>query len=108
LGVDPSRGLTVLPDEPRSTDVAEGCQASDGNDSVEFFDIGRGGSPPRPDEPLNADTLIADWISLDFETATAMNSPHSDEDLDAPNIEAINTAQIPTATRRLAPPCRNN
>ncbi|WP_424100002.1 filamentous hemagglutinin N-terminal domain-containing protein [Moorena producens] len=103
LGVDPTRGLTVLPDEPRSTDVAEGCQATDGQDTVQFYDIGRGGSPPRPDEPLNADTLITEWIPLDFETADVNGQQGSI----TPKTGAIRTAQIPITTFRLMPPCQS-
>ncbi|NEO44104.1 MAG: S-layer family protein, partial [Moorea sp. SIO4A3] len=103
LGVDPTRGLTVLPDEPRSTDVAEGCQAPDGQDTVQFYDIGRGGSPPRPDEPLNADTLITEWIPLDFETADVNGQQGSI----TPKTGAIRTAQTPITTFRLMPPCQS-
>ncbi|MCA1991682.1 MAG: filamentous hemagglutinin N-terminal domain-containing protein [Coleofasciculus sp. S288] len=103
LGVDPSRGLTPLLEQPRSTGLAEGCQASDGKDTVEYFDIGRGGTPPRPDEPLNADTVIAEWIPFDSEVA----KENGQEGSGASNENAMHTAQEPTATPRLAPPCQN-
>ncbi|NEP03211.1 MAG: filamentous hemagglutinin N-terminal domain-containing protein [Symploca sp. SIO2E9] len=100
---DPTGSLTNLPDEPRSTDVAEGCQASDGQDTVQFYDIGKGGSPPPPDEPLNADTLITEWIPLDSKTAEEGRK----ERAIAPNTEAIRAAHTPTTTPDLMPPCQN-
>ena len=98
LGVDPTRGLTALPEEPRSTDVAEGCQASDGQDTVQFYNIGRGGTPSSPDDPLNADTLNANFIPLDSETA--------DENGKGGAITS-NQETIRKASPRLAPPCQN-
>lgn len=41
--IDPSRGLSLLPDETRTVGVAEGCQASSGAERVAYFDVGRGG-----------------------------------------------------------------
>ncbi|MCA1991681.1 MAG: filamentous hemagglutinin N-terminal domain-containing protein, partial [Coleofasciculus sp. S288] len=111
LGVDPSRGLTTLLDEPRDSDVAEGCQASGGQDTVEYFEIGRGGSPHRPDEPLQGDTVIADWIELDAETqsrsdaATATSSSHLDENGQG---SGNRTAKASTTTSQLLPPCQSH
>ncbi|NEP58102.1 MAG: S-layer family protein, partial [Symploca sp. SIO2G7] len=99
---DPSGGLTTLPDEPRDPDVVEGCQASSGEDTVQFYDIGRGGSPPRPDEPLNADTLITEWILLDSE----VEDEDGQGEAIAPNTEATRTIQTPITTSSLAPPCQ--
>ncbi|MBD2002744.1 MULTISPECIES: filamentous hemagglutinin N-terminal domain-containing protein [Cyanophyceae] len=118
-GIDPSRGLANLPGEPRSVNIASGCQASGGQASVEFFNIGRGGSPPRPDEPLSSDTVVADWINLYSEIengsdpATTINPSHSPPrsaeetqvGASSANGEAVRTAQAPTAKTRLLPPC---
>ena len=68
LGIDPSRGLGLLPTEPTTLQVAESCRTRGGRATVEFFDVGSGGLPPRPDEPLHSATLIADLIPLDDET----------------------------------------
>ncbi|MCA1990827.1 MAG: filamentous hemagglutinin N-terminal domain-containing protein [Coleofasciculus sp. S288] len=111
LGVDPSRGLTTLPDEPRDSDVAEGCQASEGQDTVEYFEIGRGGTPPRPDEPLQGDTVIADWIELDAEiqsgsdAATATSSSHL---ADNGQGRGNHTVKASTITSQLLPTCQSH
>jgi hypothetical protein len=56
--------------------------------AVEFFNIGRGGSLPTPYEPLEAETLIVDWIDPITEQQTKSQglgfaqyqrrSPHSE------------------------------
>ena len=66
--IDPTRGLTNLPEEPVDPEVAEGCQAEAGEpDVASFYDIGRGGLPPRPDEPLSIEALIVPLIPFDVE-----------------------------------------
>jgi len=65
LGIDPSRGLGLLPEEPTTLQVAASCRTRGGEAAVEFFDVGSGGLPPRPDEPLGNAIVIADLIPLD-------------------------------------------
>jgi len=67
LGIDPSRGLGLLPNEPTTLQVAASCQPRGGEAAVEFFDVGSGGLPPRPDEPLHSATIIADLIPLELD-----------------------------------------
>ena len=82
-GIDPTRGLLTLPEEAVNTEISQGCQTVRGKEAVEYFEIGRGGSPPTPDDPLNADTAIEDWIPLEqksgngSESDTTSNSPHA-------------------------------
>ncbi len=66
-GIDPTRGLTNLPEETVESEVAEGCQAEAGEPDVTFYNIGRGGLPPRPDEPLRIEALIVPLIPFDLE-----------------------------------------
>jgi len=70
LGIDPSRGLGLLPTEPTTLQVAASCQTRGGRAAVEFFDVGSGGLPPRPDEPLHSATIIADLLPLELEADT--------------------------------------
>ncbi len=65
-GIDPSRGLTPLPSTPVNTQIVVGCQAGGVQSSVEVFDVGRTGLPSRPEDPLNEETIIVDWIQPDF------------------------------------------
>ena len=62
--LDPNRGLTKLPEEATEVEVAEGCQAGDGQEAVAFFNLGRGGIPPSPYDPLRSETIITPWIPL--------------------------------------------
>ena len=81
--IDPTRGLLTLPEEVVNTEISQGCQTVRGREAVEYFEIGRGGSPPTPDEPLNADTVLEDWIDLEpnskngSNSGTTINSPHT-------------------------------
>ena len=65
--VDPNRALAALPDTPDEVELAQGCQADDEQGTVAFFNIGRGGLPPRPDEPLRSETIITPWVGLTSE-----------------------------------------
>ena len=65
--IDPTRGLTNLPEETVESEVAEGCQAAAGEPDLAFYDIGRGGWPPILNEPLSIETLIVPLIPLDVE-----------------------------------------
>ncbi len=65
--IDPTRGLTNLPEETVESEVAEGCQAEAVEPDVAFYDIGRGGLPPRLDEPFSIEALIVPLIPFDVE-----------------------------------------
>jgi filamentous hemagglutinin family protein len=66
LEIEPTQGLDNLPSVPRSVEVSEGCQARPANsERVRFVNKGRSGTPPRPEEPQNAEMFIANWIDLD-------------------------------------------
>ncbi len=62
--VDPNQGLAKLQEAPEEVELAEGCQADDGQKTAAFFNIGRGGLPPTPEEPFSSETIIAPWIPL--------------------------------------------
>ncbi|NEP00484.1 MAG: filamentous hemagglutinin N-terminal domain-containing protein [Symploca sp. SIO2E9] len=74
--------LITLPQDPVNTEISQGCQTVRGKEAVAYFEIGRGGSPPHPEDPLNADTTLEDWISLEpnsenrSDSETTINSPH--------------------------------
>jgi filamentous hemagglutinin family protein len=98
LNLDPGNGLNQVPKEPRATDVADSCQVSQGTEAVQFYDIGRGGLPPRPEDPLSIDLI--EWstpvsASPQSSTARAQNSEPS--------------SKSPAAgTTRLIPPCQSH
>jgi len=95
-GVDPNRGLTPLPDEPDSPELSNACQVGGGSATAEFFDIGRGGTPPRPDEPLNANTVSQDWIDLEsIEQGDSSDSAET-ESVSLP-AQARASTSLPTA-----------
>ncbi|NES84942.1 MAG: S-layer family protein [Moorea sp. SIO2B7] len=98
LEIDPNRGLTNLPEEAIEVEVAKGCQAGEEQAAVEFFDIGRGGLPPSPDDPLSSETIIAPWIPLMSER---------EEDLEAEE-ERDSTALEMNIRAWLRIPCQRN
>ena len=63
-GIDPTRGLNNLPQDTVEVEVAESCQTVGGKSTLEFFDIGRGGLPPNPDDLFSSEIVIAEWIPL--------------------------------------------
>ncbi|MGK7917142.1 MAG: filamentous hemagglutinin N-terminal domain-containing protein, partial [Prochloraceae cyanobacterium] len=62
--IDPNRGLTNLPEEATEVEVAQGCQAGDGQEAVTFFNLGQGGLPPNPNDPFRSEKIITPWIPL--------------------------------------------
>jgi len=55
VNADPRSGLTKLPDRPVNVRISEGCQIVGEQEAVQFYNIGKGGLPPRPDEALSFD-----------------------------------------------------
>jgi large exoprotein involved in heme utilization and adhesion len=98
-GGDPTSSLNQVPREPRATEVADSCQVSNGKESVRFFDIGRGGLPPRPEDPLSVDLL--EWTLLP-EAHVAPKRPSSDKF----SQSAVFIPQ-PSTALRLVPPCQS-
>ncbi|MEH2182544.1 two-partner secretion domain-containing protein [Nostoc sp.] len=62
--VNPNSGLINLPSVPVDTQVAQTCQAGGNLAKSSFTITGRGGLPPNPGEPLNADAVKVDLVSL--------------------------------------------
>ncbi|MUH00010.1 filamentous hemagglutinin N-terminal domain-containing protein [Scytonema sp. UIC 10036] len=79
LGIEPSLGIVNLPVDIVEPKISQDCQVSSRENQSRFTIVGRGGLPPSPTEPPSSDTVIADWITLDFErearsTTTSKNS----------------------------------
>jgi filamentous hemagglutinin family protein len=106
--VNPNQGINQLLKEPRTTDVADSCQVSNGKESIQFFDIGRGGLPPRPEDPLSVDLL--EW-QPSLESRITLKSPTSNA---ARSIEVTSLDRPPlnfqasTLALRLIPPCQTH
>ncbi len=62
LNVDPSRGLTQLPQQPvdPSRLIARDCAELTKDGRTQFIITGRGGLPTNPYEPLSSNDLLAD------------------------------------------------
>jgi filamentous hemagglutinin family protein len=69
LGFDPTQGLASLPDEPQGPEVIEGCAVRGNTEAVGFFDLGRGGKLPAPEDLMSTDAIIAEWTPLDWDNA---------------------------------------
>ena len=97
--IDPTRGLNNLPQEAVEAEVAQGCQTVGGKPTLEFFDIGRGGLPPTPDDLFSSEIVIAEWIPLDL----------AEEKIQAPASETSFTGdEVNNITLLTAFPCQSN
>ncbi|NEP11364.1 MAG: filamentous hemagglutinin N-terminal domain-containing protein [Symploca sp. SIO2C1] len=78
LGIDPSRGLIALPNEPVNTELDEGCQGNGALAKVEFFEIGRAGLPASPDEPFDPDfdELVSPTSEVEEESNRMVSQSH--------------------------------
>ena len=77
--LDPNRGLNNLPEEAVEVEIASGCRAEDGQTTVGFFNLGRGGLPPSPHDPLRSETIITPWIPLVSEAEKIKEQALSEE-----------------------------
>ncbi|NJP10310.1 MAG: filamentous hemagglutinin N-terminal domain-containing protein, partial [Leptolyngbyaceae cyanobacterium RU_5_1] len=65
--VDPNRGLLQLPVNPvdPSQQIDQSCVPGSRQSRGRFVITGRGGIPLSPDEPLQSQTVLADWVMLE-------------------------------------------
>ncbi len=77
IGFDPTQGLQALPEEPQGPEAIEGCAVSANNQAAGFFDLGRGGKLPGPEDFVTADTIIAEWIPLELADANEAKVPET-------------------------------
>ena len=108
--INPNQGLNQVPKEPRATDVADSCQVSNGQESVQFYDIGRGGLPPRPEDPLSMDLI--EWSPLITKARIRPSKSlkideHIQTEINAPDRTTL-TYQASNSPSRLIPPCQSH
>ncbi|WP_341528253.1 filamentous hemagglutinin N-terminal domain-containing protein [Nostoc sp. UHCC 0302] len=74
--VDPSKGLVELPVNvvDASQQIVTACNAEGKMTRASFIITGRGGIASNPVELLTADTVLADWITLEPEDENRANS----------------------------------
>ncbi|NEZ64663.1 hypothetical protein D0962_18025 [Leptolyngbyaceae cyanobacterium CCMR0082] len=93
-GLDPTQGTANLPDEPRAPELIQGCQVSGNREATEFFDNGRGGTRPGPDEAITPETVLVPWIDLelaeDIEQDIDDNTASTSEQNEAQNNQIAN------------------
>ncbi|MBX9258668.1 filamentous hemagglutinin N-terminal domain-containing protein [Desmonostoc muscorum CCALA 125] len=67
--VDPSKGLVQLPANlvDASQQIVAGCGSGTKIARSTFTNTGRGGTIPDPTQPLTADAVLTDWITLNPE-----------------------------------------
>lgn len=71
LIVDPTEGLTNLPETPTEIEVVKGCEIEkEGN--VGFSDLGKTGLPAQPGDYLRSDSIITPWLPLTSEVQTQL------------------------------------
>ena len=90
--IDPTRGLNNLPQEAVEAEVAQGCQTAGGQSTLEFFDIGRGGLPPSPDDLFSSEIVIAEWIPLDLAEDQILDEIFSESELTTTTLLKLSCA----------------
>ncbi|MBD2492319.1 filamentous hemagglutinin N-terminal domain-containing protein [Aulosira sp. FACHB-615] len=92
INADPTNGLTELPDARPNPTISEGCQIVENKEAVQFYTIGKGGLPPRPDEALSVDLFnLIDWSKVTF---------HFDDKKTVTNTRSFSSLV------KFAPPCQ--
>jgi filamentous hemagglutinin family protein len=118
-GIDPSQGLAALPEARAETGVSDRCSAtksqsnsqSNSQATVAYFDIGQGGLPPRPDEALSAEAIMASSIPLDLagtQSTSSVQLPLAPATSQAWNTRSgrdIVLTATPFVMPLLTPPC---
>ncbi len=86
-GIDPSRGLAELP-----TDVVNAaamidrhCNPGEAAQRSTFVVTGRGGLPPNPNDTLQGEAVVTNWVTLDPQ----------EENINSPNLDANPTNTAP-------------
>ncbi|MDZ8024967.1 MAG: filamentous hemagglutinin N-terminal domain-containing protein [Nostoc sp. DedQUE11] len=92
--VDPSKGLVELPVNlvDASQQITAGCGSGAKTARSSFNNIGRGGTTPDPTQPLMADAVLADWITL---------NPESDNRADGMNNRVVVEKQQNTKSQKV-------
>jgi filamentous hemagglutinin family protein len=78
LETDPTRNLSVLPEEPVETEVQQSCQVRGRPSNVALFDVGRGGAPRSPEDILGTVAISETWTPLPEATSADMSSESLD------------------------------
>jgi filamentous hemagglutinin family protein len=74
-GIDPTRGLENLPQDNINVQVAQGCQiGASGESNISFYNLGRGGVPPSPEDLLNI-PFTGEWQPLELEESNIERNP---------------------------------
>ncbi|MCU0535298.1 MAG: filamentous hemagglutinin N-terminal domain-containing protein [Hydrococcus sp. Prado102] len=70
-GVEPTRGVEALTEQRINVEVAQGCQVGGtASGSISFYNVGRGGLPPSPDDLLNS-PATQEWLSLESQESSS-------------------------------------
>ncbi len=106
--VDPSRGLTPLPTAfiDASELIDETCSVASAKSSSQFVNIGRGGLPQSPNNPLNPDTTVRRLATPIKRSRSQSGSPQSspllpDNNNPEPIVEAQGWVKLPNGKIRL-------
>ena len=92
-GVDPSRGLAELPTDvvDASRQIDRRCTATEGTEERGSFTItGRGGLPPSPNNTLQGESVVTNWVALDsnVESNNSQATTSSSESMSRQTVEA--------------------
>jgi filamentous hemagglutinin family protein len=76
--VDPTQSLTNLPTEiaDASRQIVQNCRAvrGEGGEENKFIVTGRGGLPPSPNDLLQGESVVTNWVTLDSDIEKKNNN----------------------------------
>ncbi|NER00916.1 MAG: S-layer family protein, partial [Cyanothece sp. SIO2G6] len=108
LNVDINRGLLPLPDRPVEPTVNDTCRVSGSAEVVEFYSVGRGGSPLTPDDMLEAvDPLSVSYADGDIESHwIPLVGHHASSDTHVDDVDLTGWAEDQLSFAPIRPACQ--
>ena len=73
LDINPSNELAELPSIPINSKLAQGCY-SKGYAQNQFFIVGRGGLPPKPEDFLTPSAVRVDWVNPQLNNENSLSN----------------------------------
>ncbi|NJK51155.1 filamentous hemagglutinin N-terminal domain-containing protein [Candidatus Gracilibacteria bacterium] len=90
-GIEPTRGLENLTEERINVEVAQGCRVGGtARGRISFYNVGRGGLPPSPDDLFNSPPT-QEWLSLESQENRSSQPKTEPSFLQQPNNTVVPT-----------------
>ncbi|MDY6782129.1 MAG: filamentous hemagglutinin N-terminal domain-containing protein [Cyanobacteriota bacterium] len=100
LAIDPTQGLNSRPVALNTPELLRGCPSGRGSLGVSYFEVGNGGLPPKPEEPLSMSPVSVGWLPLSL----AQGENLSSKDSNSANWETHQLVRLPCQENRTENP----